>query len=132
MIKAIRPRSASGFTAVELLITLFVAVAFIIAGYQLYGVIIKDGGATRAQSTANNLAYTYMRQYAASAPASCTTPLTPLTNSPLNTAGLSNATVTIVITCPYYPALTNIAEVQAIIKYNTPQQTITNAVYVTQ
>ena len=35
-----RPSNA-GFTAVELLITLFVAAAFIIAGYQLFNIVIN-------------------------------------------------------------------------------------------
>jgi len=34
----------AGFSAVELLITLFVAAAFLVAGYSLYNVVIKDGG----------------------------------------------------------------------------------------
>jgi len=64
-----RQRQDSGFTAVELLITLFVAAAFLIAAYQLFNLVVKDGGSTRAESRAANVAYDYLRQYAASSPA---------------------------------------------------------------
>lgn len=52
-----------GFSTVELIITLFVASIFLVAGYQLYSVIIKDGGETRLQAKAGNLAYDYLQQY---------------------------------------------------------------------
>ncbi|MFZ3009910.1 MAG: type II secretion system protein, partial [Candidatus Microsaccharimonas sp.] len=89
----------SGFTAVELLITLFVAVAFLVAGYQLFNVVVKDGGQARAESRAGNVAYDYMRRYASNATNPCTGS-TPLNNSPLNIDGLSNARITVTITCP--------------------------------
>jgi prepilin-type N-terminal cleavage/methylation domain-containing protein len=89
----------SGFTAVELLITLFVAAAFLVAGYQLYNVIIKDSGNTRAQARASNVAYDYMRRYSPSATNPCTAQ-TPLTDAPISVAGIGSATVTVAISCP--------------------------------
>ena len=62
----------SGFTAVELLITLFVAAAFIVAGYQLFNIVMKDGGETRAESRAGNVAYDYLRRYTDAATNPCT------------------------------------------------------------
>ena len=49
----------SGFTAVELLITLFIAVAFIATGYQLYTAILKDSAETRNQANASNIVKTF-------------------------------------------------------------------------
>ncbi len=115
-------RYQQGFTAVELLITLFVAAAFLIAGYQLFNVVIKDGGQARAESRAANVAYDYLRRYSANATDPCT-PLTPLTNSPLSIDGLSNATISIVITCPS-SSTPKLSEVEATITFNSPQQTV--------
>lgn len=120
----------SGFTAIELLITLFIAAAFLASGYQLYSVVIKDGGETRAQTRASNIAYDYLRRYTTAVTSPCT-PQTPLTNSALTTPGLSNVTVTVAISCPY-PSSTSVSKVQATVNYNTPQQAMTNAVFITQ
>ncbi|EDK72327.1 hypothetical protein TM7_0550 [candidate division TM7 genomosp. GTL1] len=53
----------SGFTTIELLVTLFVATAFIAAFAQIFSVI--DRGTTEAkwQSAASNLAYSNLRKY---------------------------------------------------------------------
>ncbi|CAN5366824.1 hypothetical protein BH10PAT4_BH10PAT4_3120 [soil metagenome] len=120
----------SGFTAVELLITLFVAVAFLVAGYQLYNVIIKDGGNTRGQSRAANVAYDYLRRYSPSTVNPCVAS-TPLNNSAITVAGISAVTVTVAFTCPY-TAQTNITEVTSTVKYNNPQETVVYATYVKQ
>ena len=61
----------NGFTVVELLITLFIAAAFLVSGYQLFNLIIKDGGQTRAESRASNVAYDYLRKYSSSAVFPC-------------------------------------------------------------
>lgn len=53
----IRKVKQSGFSAVELLVSLFVAAMFLSAGYQLYSIVIKNGGETRAQSTASSIAF---------------------------------------------------------------------------
>jgi len=90
----------SGFSAVELLITLFIAAAFLISGYQLYAVVIKDGGEARMQSNASNVATDYLQRYKSSATNPCTTQ-TPLTDSAITVTGLSNVTTSVAISCPY-------------------------------
>ena len=119
----------SGFTAVELLITLFVAAAFLVSGYQLYALIIKDGGQTRSDARAANVAYDYMRRYSLSATNPCTT-TTLLSNSPINVSSLSNVLVTVAITCPV--STTSVSKIEATVLYNTPQQTMEYSTYVTQ
>jgi prepilin-type N-terminal cleavage/methylation domain-containing protein len=115
-------RQQSGFTAIELLITLFVAAAFLIAGYQLFNVVVKDGGQSRAESRAGNVAYDYMRRYSPSATNPCTSQ-TLLSNSSLSIDGLSNARMTVVISCPDY-STTSLSKIDVTITYNTPQETV--------
>jgi Tfp pilus assembly protein PilV len=118
----------TGFSAVELLITLFVAAAFLVAGYSLYNVVIKDGGQTRGQSRASNVAYDYMRRYSASAAFPCAAS-TPLSNAPVSVSGISAVTVTVVITCPF-DSLTALSKVTTTVSYNNPQQTVVYSTYV--
>ena len=118
----------AGFTAVELLVTLFVAAAFLIAGYQLFNVVIKDGGDTRAQTAAANVAYNYLRQYSDSATNPCT-PSSPLTNQAISVNSLTNVTVTVTIQCTQSDA-SSVSRIEAVVNYNTPQQSVRYATYV--
>lgn len=112
-----RSALAAGFTAVELLITLFVAAAFLIAGYQLFNVVISDGGTTRAESAAGNVAYDYLRRYSDSATNPCA-PATPVTGQPVAINGFDelDATISVVITCPQSDAVTT-SKVEATLTY---------------
>jgi prepilin-type N-terminal cleavage/methylation domain-containing protein len=118
-----------GFTAVELLVTLFIAAAFLISGYQLYGLIIRDGGETRAQSHASNLVYDYMQRYKPNITNPCTAPV-PIVDHP-SVANLSNVTVTVNITCPY-GTTSPVSKILVILQYGDPQQAISDAIYATQ
>lgn len=119
----------SGFTAIELLITLFVAAAFLIAGYQLFNVVIKDGGQARAESRAGNVAYDYLRRYTANAVSPCVDqPL--LTNSPINVDGLADAKITVRISCPD-TTIPSLSKIQVTLEYNTGPQKVVYATYVT-
>jgi Tfp pilus assembly protein PilE len=120
-------RRESGFTAVELLVTLFVAAAFLIAAYQLFNLVVKDGGSTRSESRAANVAYDYLRQYAAS---STTIPCTASSNIgvPLTIDGLTNVTLNIDVTC-LPDATTSLSKVTATIFYNNPQQSVKYATF---
>lgn len=119
-----------GFTTVELLITLFVAAAFLAAGFQLYNIIIQDSGDTRAESRASNVAYRVMRTYSDSATNPCSA-TTPLSNSPSEEDGLSDVLITVNITCPYTGSGTSsLSRVEVILRYNNPQKTIRHVTYV--
>lgn len=127
------PFSQAGFSTVELLITLFVAAAFFIAGYQLYSLIIKDGGQTRAQAKASNVAYDYLRRYSASTANPCEVS-TPLDEESITVTGLSRVTVTVKITCPYSTSsgandATSVSKVEVTVKFNTPQKLVQYATY---
>lgn len=94
-----RRASQEGFTVIELLITLFIAVAFLVSGWQLYSLIIRDGGNSRMQARASNVAYEYIRKYSSTAQTPCKQQ-SPLTASPITVDGLGNATVSVAVTCP--------------------------------
>jgi len=113
--------SESGFTAVELLVTLFVAALFLFSGYQLFNVVLNNGADARNLSTANNLAYNYVRQYETSATSTCSVQ-TPLNNQTVTANGLSGATVTVVITCPLATA-PSMSRVEATVKYTSGNET---------
>jgi len=119
--------SKSGFTVVELLVTLFIAAAFLATGYQLYGAIIKDAGQTRALARANNIAYDYLKRYESSATNPCTS-LNPLSNLTVSVSGISASTISINISCPYAGA-PNVSKVTATLKYNNPQKTTSISSY---
>lgn len=119
----------SGFTVVELLITLFIAAAFLVSGYQLYSVIIKDGGEARLQSRAANVAYDYLQRYEDSATNPCTAS-TPLNNSSITVEGLSAVFITVKISCPY-TATTSVTKVTATVTYGAGGDVVSNATYVT-
>ena len=120
---------SNGFTVVELLVTLFIAAAFLMSGYQLYDVIMKDGGDARATARASNIAYDYLQRYKSNATSTCTG-LTPITNQTITDDILANATISVVISCPYPSTTPTISKVLVTIKYNTPQQTLNIATYV--
>ena len=125
------PRSTSqaGFSAIELLITLFIAAAFIATGYQLYSIVIKDGGESRARAKANNIAYDNLRRYSLQA----TNPCTAATPSPTPTiptdSGLSSSSITVTISCPYGTTI-NVTQVLVSVKYGSPQQEVDHGIYV--
>jgi Tfp pilus assembly protein PilV len=118
----------SGFSAIELLITLFVLAAFLIAGVQLYNVVINDGAASRAESRASNLAYNYLRQYSTVADNPCS-PATPVDGESVEVQGLIDVSVTVSVTCPYDSA-TSISKLEVAVSYNLPSQTVVHATFV--
>ncbi len=117
-----------GFTTVELLITLFIAAAFLMSGFQLFSAIIKDSGEARAQAKAGNVAYDYLQRYKAIATNPCSAQ-SPITDQAITVDTLSNVTVSVAITCPY-SSTTSVSKVQVTLKYGSPQLSIINATYV--
>lgn len=49
-----------GFSAIELLITLFIAAVFLSAGYQLWGYVNKAGEESDQFAKASNISYDYL------------------------------------------------------------------------
>ena len=122
----------TGFSAVELMISLFIAVAFIASGYQLYSVIIKDGAAANYRSQASNIAYANLRSYSALPTGTCSAQATTtiaLTGD--QKAALPNGAVaSYSYTCPY-PG-TTVWSVTSKVVYGTPSQEVVHALFVTR
>lgn len=125
------PKTESGFTVIELLISIVVGLLFIISANQLYGAVIEDTGTARERAIASNLAYLNLKSYTSFASNPCTS----YTPSPQPTipsdSGLSSATAEVTITCPYssQPSAQNISKINSIIRYGNPQKVVTHATY---
>jgi prepilin-type N-terminal cleavage/methylation domain-containing protein len=122
----------NGFTAIELLITLFIAVAFIATGYQLYTVIVTNGTTVRTKSIASNIAYANLREYAALTVNPCVATSTPTPAPTITTnSGLTNPSITVTYSCPY-ATIPSITKVQVTVLYgnSTPQQEVDHAIFV--
>lgn len=122
----------SGFSAVELLITIFIAVAFLASGYQLYSAVVRNGADTRNQTTASNIAYDYLRRFTANA----TNPCTVVSNSTLaptipTGTTLPAATITANISCPFGNASGTSLLVVTVNYGNTNPKQVQHAIYVT-
>jgi prepilin-type N-terminal cleavage/methylation domain-containing protein len=117
-----------GFSAVELLITLFIAAAFIATGYQLFTIIIKNGGDARTRAKASNIAYDNLRRYSTQGTNPCST-FTPSPSPSIPAgSGLSSASITVTVTCPYGTS-SAVTKVLVSVKYGTPQQEVVHAMY---
>lgn len=123
-----KPRLQEGFSAVELLITLFIAAAFIATGYQLFTIIIKNGGDARMRAKASNIAYDNLRRYATQGTTPCSTFTPNPTPSIPAGSGLSNASITVTVSCPYGTSAA-VTKVSVSVKYSTPQQEVIHAMY---
>lgn len=127
-----RVTTQAGFSAVELLITLFIAAAFVATGVQLYSVIIQNSDDTRMRARASNIAYDNVRRYSASttSPCSVVSP-TPTPSIPAN-SGLINPSITVTISCPYGAGMaTSKVEAKVLFGTTSPQQEAVHAIYVT-
>lgn len=120
--------SSAGFTAVELLVTLFVAAAFLLAGYQLFNAVIADGGRTRARTTVSNVAYGYLQQYASTATNPCSTAM-PASNLSITIPDIATPTLTVAISCPLGTS-SSLSRVDVIIEYNNGADSIGQARYI--
>lgn len=123
-----RIKRTSGFTAVELLITLFIAAAFLLAGYQLFDAVIRDGAQTRAEARARNIAYEYLRMVQGLISSN------PCNNNPSmgaklpDTDGLTNIFATLSVTCPR-PDTPSLNKLTANITYGTEGKSLQVSTY---
>lgn len=123
----IKQKTQSGFSAIELLISLFIAVAFVGAGYQLYAVILKDGSDAKLRARANDIAYEKLRFYSTESTDPCTTIVFSATLP--NPSGLPPGTsIAASYTCPYGAG--PISKLAVTVLYGTPPKEITHATYI--
>ena len=94
-----------GFTAVELLITLFVASIFLFAGYQLYTQVSFDGIETEKMAKLSNITYERVQQAGVAAttnnPYGCkSTSLSTVGPNSEQISGIGTVRFTTVTSCP--------------------------------
>jgi len=121
-----------GFSAVELLITLFIAAIFIATGFQLYSVVLKNGTDANQRSIASGIAYENLRRYVPQVTNPCTSIApNPAPSIPAN-SGLSNPSITVTLDCPYGSGGNGglVGRVYVSVKYGNPQQEVVHAIYV--
>jgi hypothetical protein len=116
----------SGFSAVELLITLFIGFLFITMGYQLYSVALQGSGAARETATAGSLAYAKLRDYQFGIGGTC-----PPGVLPTQDVDNSKAVMTTTISCPI-AGLSTLRKVVVKVKYNVTQREVYHAMYIKQ
>lgn len=129
------PRLSAGFTAVELLITIFIGASFILIGYQLYTVVIVDGAAVRDRAAANNVAADYVKRKVAGVAACPGSPI-PATETPPGGTGLRSLAVTSNISAPYGCSgssdVSNVVRVEVKVQYKNQsgaQEEVVNVGY---
>lgn len=126
----IRPVRDQGFTTVELLISLFIAAAFIATGFQLFSVVTKDSNEAQLRATASGIVNTTIQEHTSGISATCT----PQSDSPVNIPASQlpqPATVTVTYSCPYGQSAKT-TRVNAVVKYGTPQVTVEGSLDVTR
>lgn len=119
----------SGFSAVELLITLFIAAIFLVSGYQLWGYVNKSGEESDQFAKASNISYDYLRRYSSSTSGTCAAS-TPVSNTtPDNSSSLTNAKVTVTISCPN-TSVAAVSKITSTVTYGgNPVKSVIHAVY---
>lgn len=107
-----------GFTAVELLITIFVAALFLAAGYQLFNVTIQSSAEGRNQADASMVASNYLNSYRSVVTNPCSAS-TALAETSITAASLTRPTVMVIVSCPVASA-TSVSKIEATVTYGKP------------
>ncbi len=126
----------SGFTVVELLVTIIVAALFVSVFYNMFLILVGVNSNARNVSQASDLAYSNMRRYptAASTALTCSGSSTSL----LNTTGtdsdypeLGTITETVTASYPYgCAAVYDVIKLVSVVTYGTNSTKVSYATYV--
>ena len=115
-----RPSKTQGFSTVELLISLFIAAAFIGTGFQLFSAITKDSNEARLRAKATSIANTQLQKSLNAAPVPCVA-TAPGAGTAIPTSDLPQATYTVGYSCPYGAAAKTTRVTVAVTYGQTPQ-----------
>jgi len=125
-------KSIKGFSAIELLVTLFIALLFLSIGYTLYGTIVTSSSTARHRAQADNIAFEYLRRYETTVTNPCivTNPVNNVAVTGATAADLASPTVTVNITCPNGTAtLLSLVKVTVLYKEGGVQRNVYHEVY---
>ena len=118
----------AGFTAIELLITLFVAAFALATGYQLYAAVVSADGNTRVEASVSNKVHEELKKLAASAQNPCVPQLPAPTTTTIPDVGTVH--IQKKIDCPNID-LPTMSRVTITAQYGNPEQTMSRSSYVT-
>ncbi len=120
-------RASSGFTIVEVLVTLLVAGVFLTGAYQAYGLVTASSAETRNRAEASNLAYEMLRIKQQTIGSPCT-PQT-LTEAIPATSSLPDPKQYLIsVSCPF-GTTNSISLVNVTVQYGTSIEEVTHAGY---
>lgn len=123
------PRS-QGFSTVELLISLFIAAAFIGTAFQLYSVVMKDGSETRLRAKAGSIINSTLQERTNGVNSPCSP--TPATATiPIPTAELPQGSAEVTYTCPY-GASSKTTRITVVVSYGSPTIQVEGSLDVTK
>lgn len=129
--------SQQGFTAVELLIAIIIAVMLLAGGYQLYTTAQQSAQISRNRAKASNVAYDLLRSYQQNtsfnrSPCTAQTIVNPTSNTAVPASyDFPMSTYSAAISCPYAGTNTNLITVT--VKYTNPETySVTRSIMVTQ
>ncbi len=126
-----RPRDDQGFSTVELLISLFVAAAFITAGFQLFSVVMKDSSDARLRATAARFINTTIQERSNAVNSPCNNPLPGNATISIPTSELPQASATVTYSCPYGNS-SKTTRLRVVVTYGSPAQTVQGSLDVTK
>lgn len=118
-----------GFTTVELMVTLFAAVLFLLSGYQLYDLVNSRSLRSSEMSEASNIAYEVLRKEGSEYSGisnSCTYPANQNISRP--NLKLKNVSITLSRCKPF--AGSSLIQVTSKIRYGNPQREVVHATYI--
>ena len=117
-----------GFSVVELLVAIVIAVMILIAGSQVYSVALGNSGTAQRRAKASNVAYDLLRQAQSSTSSPCAVSNTASTSLPSD-SGLPGGTYTRATTCPFSPGTPNLSLITVTVTYKNPEQrSVTRAI----
>lgn len=125
-------RLHAGFSTVELMVTLFVVGAFLVAGYQLYGIVVRSSAEAQQTATASNIAYDAVRRHSANVGVTCNAPgFEGVGTTPIEPSILPLAELTIETSCPRGTS-SSLTRVKATVTFGTPERKVVHASDVTR
>lgn len=124
------PPASQGFSTVELLISLFIAAAFIGTGFQLFSVVMDDSDETRLRAAAGSVADATIQENINSVNSPCNpTPASETIAIPTTKLPAAEAEVT--FSCPYGNS-SKTTRINVTVSYGTPQKTVQGSLDVTK
>jgi Tfp pilus assembly protein PilE len=119
---------STGFTTIELLVTLFIGTLLVAGGYQLYGVVMKHAQLSQLQAAASNVSYEILRLKTSEMTTCSAGSENGTTLIPANSGLPSDARYTITTECLYSSST---ARISVAVFYTTDgtERSVTRALY---